>query len=139
MKVILKDQNHHILQIAKGEEVFSEIKKLMQAENILACTFFAIGACSEVELGFYNPFIKEYRIKPFVENLEIVSLLGNGAISEEGPILHSHGIFSRTDFTAIAGHVFKLTVSATCEVHLTKLEGKMERELDKETNLKLLK
>ncbi len=138
MKVILKDQRRYILRFDKGDEVFSELEKYLEAENISACAFNGVGAVSEVEVGYYNPSLKDYRKKPFYEELEIVSLIGNGSLVDGKAFIHAHGMFSRTDFSTLGGHVFRLIVSATCEIFLIKLEGKMERKLDAETNLKLL-
>lgn len=138
MNVILKDQRRYMLRFDKGDEVFSELQKYLEAENISACAFNGVGAVSEVEVGYYNPSLKDYRKKPFYEELEIVSLIGNGSLVDDKAFIHAHGMFSRTDFSTLGGHVFRLIVSATCEIFLIKLEGKMERKLDAETNLKLL-
>ncbi len=138
MKAVLKDNRRYVLRFDKGEEVFASLQEFLLRENISACVFSAIGACSEIELGYYNPSLKDYRKKPFYEALEMVSLIGNGGIADSKPFLHAHGMFSRTDFTAIGGHVFKLLISANCEMFLIKLEGQLSRKLDPETNLKLL-
>ncbi|MBL8030356.1 MAG: DNA-binding protein [Candidatus Doudnabacteria bacterium] len=138
MKVVVTDRGQYILRFSRGEEVFSEVEKFMQSEGISACVFTGIGATSEVEIGYYNTHLKDYRKKPFYEELELVSFLGNGCLVDNKPFIHAHGMFSRTDFSCLGGHVFKLVISVTCEIFLTKLEGKMERKLDQETNLKLL-
>lgn len=138
MKAALKDNRRYVLRFDKGEEVFAKLTEFLTAEKITACAFTAIGAFSEIELGYFNPSLKDYRKKPFYEELEMVSLIGNGGLADNKPFLHAHGMFSRTDFTTIGGHVFKLVVSATCEMFLIKLEGQLSRKLDPETNLKLL-
>ncbi len=90
-------------------------------------------------MGYYNAFLKEYRKKPYVEDLEIVSLTGNTAMMDGAPVVHAHGIFSKNDFTSVvAGHIFKLIVLATCEVSLTKLDGTLQRSHNADLNLNLL-
>ncbi len=138
MKVILKDANNYILRFDKGEEVFTKLGEFMQSEQLGACSFNAIGACSEAEVGYYNDHLKDYRKKPFYEELEIISLMGNISMVEGKPFTHAHGMFGRTDFSTIGGHVFKILVSVTCEMHLTRLEGIMQRKNSEELNLKLL-
>ncbi len=138
MKVILQDNNNFVISFAKGEEVFSGLGEFMKSQNIGACTFTGIGAISECELGYYNEHIKDYRKKPFFEELEIVSLIGNGGVKDGQPFIHAHGMFGRTDFTTIGGHVFRLLVSPSCEISLVKFSGEMKRELNSDLNLNLL-
>ncbi len=140
MKIILQDIDKYILRFNKGEAILSGIANFMAAQNITACFFNGIGSAASAELGFYNPHLKEYRKKPFVEDLEIISLTGNGAIfdADKKPIIHAHGLFSRIEFTTIAGHVFETVAAATCEISLTKLNGAMARKHNEEFNLKLL-
>ena len=60
-----------MLRFDKDEEVIVGLTEFMQAQNINACAFFGIGACSSVELGYFNIFLKDYRKKPYVEELEV--------------------------------------------------------------------
>ena len=138
MKIILQDNNNFILRFDKDEEVIAGLSAFMETQGIKACTFFAIGAVSEVSLGYFNTHLKTYRQKPYVDDLEIISLTGNGAIKEGKPIIHAHGLFGHNDFTSLGGHVFSCKVSITCEVSLIKLEGGIKRENNAEFNLSLL-
>ncbi len=138
MKVILKDGRRYVLRFEKGEEVLGALKKFLTDEKITAGAFNGIGACGTAELSYFNLETKQYQSKVFSEDLEIVSLTGNGAILNGQVALHAHAVLSRADFSTIGGHVNKLVVSATCEMFLIKLDGKMERKLDEGTNLNLL-
>ena len=138
MKTILQDNNNYVLRFDKGEDVIAGLRQFMKDQALQACSFSGLGACSLVELGFYNEHLKDYRMKPFLEELEIVSLNGNGSMAAGEPAIHAHGMFSRTDFTTAGGHVSKLVVSVTCEISLTKLEGGMQRKKNDEFNLNLL-
>ena len=138
MKVILQDNQSFVLRFDADEEVFEGLTKFMKAQQISSCFFSGIGACASVELAFFNPHIKDYRKKPFFEEMEIISLIGNGSLKDGQPAIHAHGMFGRTDFSTIGGHVFKLVVSVTCEVTLNKLQGKLERTNNPDFNLNLL-
>jgi len=138
MKAIIQDSRRFLLRFDKDEEVFSCLLKFIKEQGIGACVFFGIGAASAVELGFFNPFLKSYRKKPFVEELEIVSITGNAGLSENEPVMHAHGSFGRNDFSLIGGHVFKLTVGITCEIFLLKLDGALQRAKNEEFDLDLL-
>jgi uncharacterized protein len=138
MKTILKDGRRYVIRFDKGEEVLTKLGEFMQSEQIGACNFSALGAITDLEMGYFNVHIKEYRKKVFLEEFEIVSLNGNGGIVEDKPFIHCHGMFGRNDFTTVGGHVFKLTVSVTCEMFLIKLDGQITRTNNEEFNLKLL-
>lgn len=138
MKVVLQDGRRHVLRFDKGESVLAELVNYCKSNQIFAAHFTGIGSVSEVKLGYYNQFLKEYRSKPYVENFEVLSLTGNISMLGAEPTVHAHGDFGRTDFTVIGGHVFGMTVLATCEIFLIKLEGKMERKENSDLKLNLL-
>lgn len=138
MKLILKDGRRYVIRFDKGEEVFACLKEFLASQNITASYFSGIGASAMTELSYFNLDTKEYQNKVFSEDMEIVSLAGNSAVLNGEVALHAHCVLSKSDFSALGGHVIKLVVSATCELFLIKLDGKMERKLDAEANLNLL-
>lgn len=138
MKIILQDNSNFVLRFDRGEEAFSALMDFLSANKIYAATFSGIGACGELEVGDFDFDKKLYRKHTIAENLEILSLNGNAAISAGKPVLHVHGSFARADLTTLGGHVFKIVVSGTCEIFLTKLSGDMKRELNSDLNLNLL-
>lgn len=140
MKVIVQDSQRYILRFDKGEQVLLGIADFMASQQIKSCSFSGIGTISHLEMGFYNAHLKEYRKKPFLDDMEILSLTGNGAVmSADGkPVVHAHGIFGKIDFTVVGGHVFEMVTLATCEIFLIKLEGEMKRENNADLNLNLL-
>lgn len=138
MKVILQDNNQYILRFDKGEEVLASLMEFMKSQNISACIFSGIGTAGEVEFGFYNGHVKDFRKKPYVEEMEVLSFQGSGSLINGQPSIHAHGVFGRNDFTTLGSHVFKMVISATFEMSLTKLSGEMKRELNKDLNLNTL-
>jgi predicted DNA-binding protein with PD1-like motif len=138
MKIVLQDDRRFVLRFDKDEEVIAALADLMKTLNINACAFFGIGACASAELGYFNVYLKNYRTKPYVEEMEIASFSGNGSLNNGEPAIHAHGVFGKNDFSTLAGHVFKMTVSITCEIFLIKLEGQMNRGANSEFNLNLL-
>lgn len=138
MKIIFQDKDKYVLRFDKDEEVFSGLLKFMKDQSVAACVFNAIGASSSVEIAYYNPHVKEYDKKSYAEDMEIISLTGNGGLKDGQPIIHAHGVFARNDFATVGGHVFKVVVSATAEVFFTKLNGELKREASADWNLNLL-
>ena len=138
MTLIFKDATTEVLRFDKDEEVVAGLLKYVENCGIKSATLTGIGACNEVELGYFNPTLKEFRHKNFIDNREILSLTGNLATFEGKPHLHIHGSFSDNEFIATGGHVFKLVVSITCEIVLIKLSGELKRVHSEDFNLNLL-
>ncbi len=138
MKTIAKDGRRIVVRLDKGEKVMQSIADFMASNSIKSCSFNAIGTGSDLELGFFNAHIKDYRKKRFLEDFEIISLTGNGAQLSDKPAVHAHGSFSRTDFSVVGGHVFEITVLATCEIFLIVLDTEIKRENNPDFNLNLL-
>lgn len=139
MDIIKKEKKAYLLRFSSGEEVIEGLKTFIVKEPISAAGFTAIGACREVELAFYDLQGKKYENKVFSGDREIVGIIGNIAWLGEQPIIHAHGSFADKDYHVIGGHVSKLIVSATCEVHLHTFDGKTERAFDEVTGLNLFK
>lgn len=138
MKIVSQSEKTFVIRIDKGEEVMEQLAKFVKENNVTSCSFSGIGAAETLELGFFNPHIKDYRKKQFLDETEIVSLSGNSSMVNGEPALHAHGIFTKNDFSAVGGHVFKIFVSVTCEIVLTKLDGELKREMNSDFNLNLL-
>jgi len=138
MQVVLEESDKLVLRFEKGEEVFSVLAEFLKNHDIDACIFSAIGATDKMEIGSYVSESKTFEKKEFTEDLEILAFNGNGSLKEGKHFLHAHGVFSRKDFSAIGGHVFKMTISVSCEMLLTKLKGEMTRVYNSEVNLHLL-
>ena len=138
MKLLLKDGRRFLLRFDLKEEILTSLQNFCLTENIFSAWVSAIGSAERVELGFYNSQKKIYEKLELDEDLEIVSLQGNIAFFENKPTCHIHGCFSGKDFMAKSGHVFSVHTSATCEVFLIKLEGKIVREKSENFNLNLL-
>lgn len=138
MKIVLQEKENYIVRFNQGEEVVSGLVGFARAARIDAAHFTAIGACGEVLLSYYNLDLKQYEDRTLQEGLEITGIVGNIACMENKLIVHAHGTFGRNDFSVVGGHIKKLVVSATCEVHVTSFVGKIERAYDKQTGLNLL-
>jgi len=138
MKLVLQDNRRYILRFDQGEDIIAGVAQFINDQKIGACSISGIGSCASIELGYFNTHLKDYRKKPFFEDLEILSLIGNGSLKDGQPVVHAHGVFSKMDFTVLGGHVFKAIVSVTAEIFVLKLEGEMKRELNKDINLNLL-
>lgn len=138
MKTIYSKDNRNILVLARGEEFIDTLICFCKKNNITAATFSAIGACNKTVLSWYDLGSKQYEDHELNEGMEIANITGNIALLDGKYIIHAHGTFARRDLSVIAGHIKKLTVSATCEVRIDALETEFRRAYDGDTGLNLL-
>lgn len=134
----LSIKQNFIIRLKKGDEVVRSILELAHAKNIKSAFLHAIGAVSEVELAIYDLETKSYSKEKFAGKFEIASLSGNIGRLDGNPVAHIHGVFSKDDFSTVAGHINSATVGATCEICLTEFNEDLERKEDKAIGLNLL-
>ncbi len=138
MEIISSGKDHYILRLAYGEELRQALENFCAENSIKAAWFNAIGATKEAEIAVYNLQAKKYDTKQFSEMMEIVGVIGDISVMDNKPFMHAHGTFARPSFEVIGGHIMKCVISATCEIYLWNLGGRMDRKQDEFTGLHLL-
>jgi predicted DNA-binding protein with PD1-like motif len=139
MKIIFSDKETHILNFERGEEVISGLAGFCKEKDIRAGHITGLGAASQLVLAYYNLETKAYEKKDLVENVEILSLIGNVGVRENDElVVHMHGTFGRRDLSVFGGHIFEMVISGAGEVHVTSLPGKISRAYDEGTGLTLM-
>lgn len=136
---VKEDGYNWIVRIEKGEELISTLTKFIKENDVPTCWVSGLGATSDVTLGFYWLDKQEYSWKKFEELMEVTSLQGNISWIDGEPMLHIHGSFSKSDMSAVGGHVKNLVAGGTLEIFLHRWYGdKLTRTQDDEIGLKLL-
>ncbi len=107
-------------------------------ENLVAATISGIGAVSDAEVGVYEIAARDYKRLRYGD-AEVLSLLGNVSVAEEGPRVHAHVTLGMRDGTAHGGHLFEAHVSATLEVFVRELGAELRRAMDEEIGLPLIR
>lgn len=138
MDKIGSSENHVVLSLARGEELFATLLAWCKENNITGATFTGLGAADQLEVAYYHLPSKTYERHTVDDEVEILSLTGNLGTLEGTKMLHIHGVFGRRDLSTFGGHLFKLRVSGACEIHLTLLPESLERSFDEVTGLNLL-
>lgn len=132
------EKTTYALVFDSGDDVMETLKTFAEEHSLKASRFTAIGAFSQVELGFFDFAIKDYKKIPVHEQVEVLSLLGDVALYGDDPKVHAHVVLGRSDGSAIGGHLMKATVHPTLEVILEEAPGYLQRRMDKETGLPLI-
>jgi predicted DNA-binding protein with PD1-like motif len=122
-----------------GDEVMSTLTRFAEDENLTASRFTAIGAFSDVVLGYYDWDSKEYERNPVREQVEVVSLLGDVALDGRHPKIHAHVVLGLRDGSTRGGHLLEAHVRPTLEVILTQSPNYLTRVFDAASGLALIR
>lgn len=68
-----------------GDEVMDGLSGFAREEGLDAASFTGIGALSDVKLGYFDWDEKDYLEIPLDEQVEVLTLAGDVAVSDEGP------------------------------------------------------
>src|SRR5262245_37400405 len=94
-----------VLVFDKGEEAVAGLREFAREANLTAAHLSAIGAFSDVVLGFFDLEQKSYHKIPIREQVEVLSLLGNVAQHQGKPKVHAHVVVGKRDGSAHGGHL----------------------------------
>jgi predicted DNA-binding protein with PD1-like motif len=128
----------HVLVFDKGDEVMENLAGFASGRKLTAGHFTAIGAFSDVTLGFLDPETKEYERIRIDEQVEALSLVGDISLEGEQPRIHAHAVVGKRDGRAYGGHLLEAHVWPTLEVVLTESPAHLRRRVDEETGLPLI-
>lgn len=138
---LLSDQGGvktYVLVFAKGDEVLSGLTDFAAAQGIQSAHFSAIGAFSHLTTAWFDPQKKQYRLNPIQGPVELVSLLGDVALQDGKPAIHSHLAIGHPDGRVEGGHLIEAYVFPTVELYLTVYPTPVYKKADPETDLHLM-
>jgi uncharacterized protein len=128
----------YVLRLDESEEILSTIEQFLAAQRIHLGYFIAFGGFAGVELDYFNVRSKRYEQRRIDKQLEVVSLLGNIALSAGKPKIHAHCIVADEDDETYGGHLGSGTVKPLLEVFLTAIDGELARVEDKQRGVHIL-
>jgi uncharacterized protein len=139
-KQIATEPRTFALILDTGEEIRSSLKDFAQERQLSGSSFKAIGALSHVKLGWFNWETKKYQTAVELdEQVELLSLIGDIALQDGKPQVHAHLVVGRSDGTAHGGHLLSATVRPTCELILTESTQHLQKEVDPESGIALIR
>ena len=122
-----------------GDEAFSLLSDWVREQGIGAARLTAIGAFESAVLGWFSWEAKEYERIPVEEQVEVLSLVGDVALSPDGePVLHAHAVLGRRGGATVGGHFLEGYVRPTLEVVLDEAPAHLRKREDAETGLALI-
>jgi uncharacterized protein len=139
-KQIAEDPKTIVVILDTGDEILSSLKSVARTQDLAGSSFKAIGALSDVELGWFNWETKKYQTAvKLKEQIELLSLIGDIALRDDEPEVHAHLVIGRRDGTAHGGHLLRAIVRPTCEIVITENPQHLQKEIDPESGIALIR
>jgi predicted DNA-binding protein with PD1-like motif len=142
MKFRLIDQTPKtfVLVFQTGDELAKGLLQFAVEQRLSAARFEGLGGLSSVRLAWFSWESKKY--EPSVtldEQVELLSLIGDVALRDGKPFVHAHAVISKKDGTAYGGHLLEARIRPTCEIVLTESPTPLEKVVDPESGLALIR
>jgi len=130
----------YVLIFETGDEIASVLQQFASGQRLGGSNFKAIGALFRVRLGWFNRETKKYDEACVLdEQVELLSLIGDVALRDGEPQVHAHVVVGRSDGTAYGGHLLEACVRPTCELILTESPSHLQKQLDPDSGIALIK
>jgi predicted DNA-binding protein with PD1-like motif len=122
----------------KGDDPIPELERFAREHDVGAASISGIGAFERVVLGYFDRERKDYARIPLDEQVEVLSLLGDVAVADDGPKVHVHVVVGTADGRAHGGHLLGASVWPTLELVLSVPPAELRKRHDDETGLALI-
>ena len=121
-----------------GDEAMSGLNAFARDHHLAGSQLTAIGAFSDVTLGYFQRESREYRRIRLEEQVEVLSLVGDVALENGQPRVHAHVVIGRGDATVRGGHLLEGHVWPTLEVVVQESPRQLVRRFDPEVGIALI-
>ena len=97
-----------------------------------------MGGFERAVVGYFVVDEGRYERVPIEEQVEVVSLLGDVALGDDGPVVHAHVVVADRTATARGGHLLEAVVRPTLEVMVTESPAHLRRRFDPRFGIALI-
>jgi uncharacterized protein len=133
-----EETREYAVIFGKGDEAFSGMLDFAEKYHITSAHFTAIGALNGATLAWFDPQRKMYKKILIDSQVEVISMIGDIALYQGKPAVHTHMVVGTSDGTTRGGHVLQALVSPTLEVMVTVDPIAMQKRFDAESDLTLI-
>jgi uncharacterized protein len=139
-RLLSEEPKTYALIFETGDELATGLSRFATEQKLAGSSFKAIGAFSSVKLAWFNWQTKKYQPSVVLdEQVELLSLVGDIALKDGQPQVHAHLVIGKSDGTAHGGHLMEAHVRPTCEVILTESPQHLQKQMDPESGLALIR
>jgi len=117
----------YLVRLERGEEAVETLASFA-AQRKIPCGFLqGIGAVKDIELGYFDTDIGQYRKRRIKKTVEVISLTGNISYLDKKPFIHAHIAVAGPDQKLLGGHFFSGTVAVTLEIYIKVVSKRLNR------------
>lgn len=128
-----------IARLDRGEEILEQVKILAEREHIRLAAVQGLGAVNDLTVGVFDTATKTYGSNRFQGAYEIVSLTGTVDTMDGAFYAHLHMSAGDAKGAVVGGHLNRAVISATGELVLRVVDGRVDRAFSDEIGLNLLR
>jgi len=110
-----------------GDEAVSALTQFARSEQLEAAQITAVGAFEHATVGWFDRAARDYRRIHVDQQCELLSLIGDVADGQDGPILHMHVVLGLSDGTTRGGHLLEARVFPTLEAVVTETPARLRK------------
>ena len=131
--------NTLIVRMDKGEEILEQLRRVSELEGVKLAEVSALGAVNDFTVGVFDTAEKKYYSNRFQGAYEIVSLTGTVSTMDGAFYAHLHMSAGNGKGQVFGGHLNKAVISATCEMVIRLIDGRVDRAFSEDVGLNLFK
>lgn len=128
-----------VIRLDPDEEIIENLRAIAEKEQIKLASVEALGAINDFTVGVFDTVEKKYYSNRFQGAYEIVSLTGTITTKDGTFYQHLHMSAGESSGAVFGGHLSRAVVSATCEMIVRVIDGRVERVLDPDIGLNLFR
>lgn len=117
----------YVLIAQPGEDALEALQALAEAEELSAAQLSAVGAFARATVGWFDREEKSYRHIAVEEQCEVLSLAGDIALGDAGPVVHAHVVLGLRDGQVRGGHLLAAEVWPTLEVLIREAPARLRK------------
>jgi uncharacterized protein len=110
-----------------GDEAVEALTQFARSERLEAAQISAVGGFERATVGWFDRDAKDYRRIEVDQQCELLSLLGDVAEGEDGPIAHMHVVLGLSDGSTRGGHLLEARVFPTLEAVVTENPARLRK------------
>lgn len=127
-----------VLVAEPGEEAIESLTALARKEGLSGAQLTAVGAFARATVGWFDREQKQYRKIPIEQQCEVLSLVGDIALFDDGPVVHAHAVLGLPDGHVRGGHLLEGEVWPTLEVVIRESPAALRKTNRPEIGLALI-
>lgn len=128
----------YVLVADPGDDAVEALSALARDQSLSAAQLTAVGAFARARVGWFDRDAKQYREIAIDEQCEVLSLLGDIALGDDGPMVHAHAVLGLSDGQVRGGHLLAAEVWPTLEVVVRESPSRLRKTDHPELGLALI-